>query len=76
MKEKQIRRDFDEMTHQKNGFKIVLNDNEELQSLTGNGSTFLNSTRNFVADRVSFHISTWREMGIIFSLDNYITPTR
>jgi len=40
------------MTHQKNGFKIVLNDNEELQSLTGNGSTFLNSTRNFVADRI------------------------
>ena len=44
----------DHLKHHKNGFSIVINENnEELESLTGNGSRFLNGARNFVSASVS-----------------------
>ena len=48
----------DHLKHHKNGFSIVINDenNEELESLTGNGSRFLNGARNFVSASVSLKL--------------------
>jgi len=44
----------DHLKHHKNGFSIVMNENnEELESLTGNGSRFLNGARNFVSASVT-----------------------